>query len=92
MALFDRLGVGHIIHCGDVGGTSVFDELVGRVCTFVWGNMDVAGEGIEDYLQTVGIPVPRKIPVTLELDGRTLAVFHGHEPGFRSALGELDVD
>ncbi len=92
MALFDKLGVGHVIHCGDVGGTEVFDELVGRACTFVWGNMDDLDSGLIAYLQTVGIHPPDEIPVRLTLDGKTFAVFHGHEHGFERAIDTLDVD
>lgn len=92
MALFDRLGIGHVIHCGDVGGTEVFDELVGRPCTFVWGNMDRPDAGLLAYLQSVGIPAPKEVPVRLELDGKTFAVFHGHERGFDRAIDTLDVD
>ncbi len=92
MALFDKLGVGHVIHCGDVGRAEVFDELVGRPCTFVWGNMDVPDGGLAAYLQTVGIRPPDGVPVRLTLDGKTFAVFHGHERGFNRAIDTLDVD
>ncbi len=92
MALFDKLGVSHVIHCGDVGGIKVFDELVGRPCTFVWGNMDHTDGGLLAYLETVGLPPPKTPPARLELDGKTFAVFHGHERGFKKALNALDVD
>ena len=74
MALFERLDAGHVIHCGDVGGGAVFDELVGRSCTFVWGNMDYPDDGIMAYLDTVGITVPDGVPTRLTLDGKTFAV------------------
>ncbi len=90
--LFDREGVEYIVHCGDVGGTAVFDELVGRECTFVWGNMDRGSDGIGEYLRTVALREPVEVPSILRLDGKTLAVFHGHERGFRRALRVLDVD
>ncbi len=92
MTLFDELGVGHVIHCGDVGGSGVFDEIVGRRLTFVWGNMDLPDSGLLAYLQTVGIKPPRAVPVMLTLNGKRIAVFHGHERGFRRAAGTLDVD
>ncbi len=92
MALFDKLGVAHVIHCGDVGGTDVFDEVVGRPCTFVWGNMDDPSGPLESYLRTVGLSIPRAAPTILELDGKRLAVFHGHERGFTRASYALDVD
>lgn len=92
MTLFDEVSVEHVIHCGDVGGTNVFDELVGRPCTFVWGNMDDAWGGLAAYLTTVGLSAPREVPTRLTLDGKTFAVFHGHERGFNAAVNSLDVD
>ena len=92
LALFDKLGVSQIIHCGDVGGQGVFDEFVGRRVSFVWGNMDSPDSGLLAYLNTVGIVAPSKAPVRLELDGKTFAVFHGHERSFNRAVRTLDVD
>lgn len=92
LVLFDGLGVQYVIHCGDVGGTDVFDELVGRSCAFVWGNMDFPDDGLLSYLDTVDIPVPSSIPLRLMLASKSLAVFHGHEAGFGRAVASLDVD
>ena len=92
MALFDDLGVEHVIHCGDVGGNEVLDELVGKPCSFVWGNMDSPTGAQEAYLGAVGIAPPRGIPIRLTLGGKTFAVFHGHERGFEAAVASLDVD
>ncbi len=92
MALFDRLDVKHIVHCGDIGGTEVFDEFVSRPFSFVWGNMDRPTHGLIAYLHTVGITVPNEPPLTLKLGGKRLAVFHGYEEGFERAVDTLDVD
>ena len=92
IGLFEELGVEHIIHCGDVGGESVFDELVGRPCTFVWGNMDRRDAGLLAYLDAVGIPTPTEVPTRVELDGKSIVVFHGHERGFQRAVRTLAVD
>jgi len=92
MALFDELGAGHVIHCGDVGGVRVFGELVGRPLTFVWGNADYETTDLLAYLEGAGIPVPVDVPTTLVLDGKRFAVYHGHEPGFQRAIDGLDVD
>lgn len=86
MALFDSVGVGHVIHCGDVGGVEVFEEMVGRPCTFVWGNTDILTDRLLTFLHTVGIEEPQEVPIRLTLDGKTLAVFHGHEPEFRQSI------
>jgi len=92
LAVFDQAGVQRIVHCGDVGGQAVFDELVGRQVRFVWGNTDLPGDGVGAYLRTVGIPEPTGVPLRLEWAGRRIAVFHGHEPGFRHAAERLGVD
>ena len=90
--LFDCVGVRHVIHCGDVGGMKVFEELVGRPLTFVWGNTDYADDGLITFLTAAGIRIPTEIPTTLDLAGKRFAVFHGFEPGFQTAADTLDVD
>jgi hypothetical protein len=85
VAIFDRVQCAHIIHCGDVGGMEVFDELLGRPMTFVWGNTDFADAGLLGYLERVNVALPSAVPTTVELARRRIAVFHGHEPGFTAA-------
>ena len=92
IAMFDRLAVEHIIHCGDVGGQGVFDELVGRPVTFVWGNTDYQRDVLCAYLESVDITAPRATPTRIELGGKRFAIFHGHEKGFENAPYKLDVD
>lgn len=92
MELFDSLGVEFIVHCGDVGGGDVFDEMVGRPLAFVWGNTDEPDPGTLAYLVSVGIQPPDEVPLRVERSGRRIAVFHGHEQGFSSAIRRLDVD
>lgn len=91
MEFFGRAEVGHIIHCGDVGGEEVFNELLGRPVTFVWGNTDTPSNGLTAYLAATGFKVPADVPTLIELGGKRFAVFHGHEPQFRSCT-KLDVD
>lgn len=92
LAVFDRVGAETLIHCGDVGGISVFDELVGRNLHFVWGNTDVPGHGELAYLKTVGLATPGCVPLRIELAGRTFEVYHGHEPGFNRATANPQAD
>lgn len=92
MALFDALGATQIIHCGDVGGVDVFDEMVGRRVAFVWGNTDEPDSAQNAYLRSVGLTPPADVPVRLECDGKRIAVFHGHEPEFARSLRNLEVD
>jgi len=92
LALFDDAGAEHLIHCGDVGGVPVFEELVGRDLTFVWGNCDVATDAICAFLESTDLQAPRQVPTTVELGAKRFAVFHGHEPQFRRAEELTDVD
>lgn len=92
VSLFERLGVDQIVHCGDVGGIRVFDELVGRRCRFVWGNTDVIEPALIAYLRTAGLPIPAAIPLRIETDGKVILVFHGHEAQFREVLAQGSGD
>ncbi|HNQ24421.1 MAG TPA: YfcE family phosphodiesterase [Phycisphaerae bacterium] len=92
LALFDTLGVQHVIHCGDVGGMGVLEELVGRPCTLVWGNVDLPDAATLAFLHAVGLPAPTDVPTIIELDGRRIAVWHGHEPGFHDGACGPDLD
>ena len=64
MQLFDEHGVEHVVHCGDVGGIPVFDEMLGRPLTFVFGNMDFPDTPLYAYLEAAGLKaVDGKSPV-----------------------------
>jgi len=82
--LLQDLGAEVLVHCGDLGGKAVLNELTGRRVWFVWGNTDVARPLLSRYAQQLGLAVPEGIPLCLELAGRSIAVFHGHEPQFTS--------
>lgn len=90
--LFQRLGVAHVIHCGDVGGVGVFDELLALPLTFVWGNTDFPDRGTLAYLEGVDLKVPADTPTRLTLADKRFAVFHGHEPGFGRAVHSNSFD
>ncbi|MBI1825223.1 MAG: YfcE family phosphodiesterase [Planctomycetes bacterium] len=92
LEIFDGLGVGHIVHCGDVGDEDVFAEFVNRPFTFVWGNTDSPSQGTFAFLRSIGIGPPESVPVILELDGKKFAIFHGHERGFEVAIDSIPVD
>lgn len=92
LEIFHKLGVEHVIHCGDVGGTEVFDELVGWPLTFVWGNTDFPAAPLLTYLKTVGIAPPGAIPAEVTLGGKRFAIFHGHEQGFAQTLENPGTD
>ena len=90
--LFDRLRVDTIIHCGDIGGIAVFDEVAGRSFHFVWGNTDDPDAATRAYVATLGFTEPAELPMLLELAGKKIAVFHGHETGFGKALRSHEYD
>ncbi|GJM24336.1 MAG: phosphodiesterase [Phycisphaerae bacterium] len=90
--IFDRENAATIIHCGDVGGIEVFDEMVGRDVHFVWGNTDYPDQATLAYLRTVELAPPATVPLRLELHGKSIEVFHGHEPEFNHALGSPASD
>ncbi len=92
LARFDELGASMLVHCGDVGGVAVFDELVGRDCRFVWGNTDEPDAALLAYLATTGLTPPDTVPRAFEVGGRRFEVYHGHESAFRQALAAPVAD
>ena len=92
LRLLEKEGASCIVHCGDVGGVSVFDELVGRNVRFVWGNTDYPDASLREYLRAVGLVEPDSVPLRLDFGGKSVAVFHGHESQFQTALATGGVD
>lgn len=86
LRIFERERVQLIVHCGDVGGVEVFDEVVGLPFRFVWGNTDYYDQRLLSYLATVGITAPESIPMVLSAEDKRIAVFHGHEDSFERTL------
>ena len=89
LCLLERVGADAFVHCGDVGGEGVLDELAGRRVWLVWGNTDDPDGGLEAYARSLGLEVGNPAPLRLELDGRALAVFHGHETRFARLMAHL---
>ena len=87
LRFFDSVGAEHVVHCGDVGGRAVLDRLIGRRCSWVWGNMDAGDDELRDCGAAAGCS-----PLRLELDGKVLLVFHGHERGVDQAVAENEPD
>lgn len=82
IALLEEHGAETLIHCGDLGGERVLDQLAGKGAWFVWGNTDQPEARLAQYAQAIGLRPPDGVPLRLQLAGRRVAVFHGHEPGF----------
>jgi putative phosphoesterase len=91
LELCDQMNITEFIHCGDVGGQRIFDQFVGRSLRFVWGNTDYPRPPLRAYLQKVGIPEPSQIPNRFTIDGKSFALFHGHERSFQHALFNPDA-
>lgn len=88
IALLREAGAAALMHCGDVGGQEVIDELgaAGLPAWFVWGNTDYPDPALARYAADLGITPPGEPPLRIELAGKRLAVFHGHEPGFEQLI------
>lgn len=80
--LLQERGATAFVHCGDVGGAGVLEELAGLRAWVVWGNVDDPTAGLVRFAESLGVTVAREVPLRIELDGRVLGVGHGHEPVF----------
>lgn len=86
IALLKRLGAEAFVHCGDIGDEASLDQLAGLRAWFVWGNTDAHEPVIEQYAASIGLPLPVAVPLILELEGRSIHVYHGHERPFNRLL------
>ena len=92
IALLAAHGAQVFFHCGDVGGERVLDEFIQRRLHFVWGNCDDPTPSLRRYVvETLGLALPRE-PLRVELAGRRIAVYHGHEREFAPAVRAPDYD
>ena len=82
LRILQRLGAEAFVHCGDLQSDEVLDELAVVRARFVWGNTDCADARACQYAESLGLEPPTEIPLLLELDGKRIAVFHGHEREF----------
>ncbi|MFQ5423598.1 MAG: metallophosphoesterase family protein [Phycisphaerae bacterium] len=84
VALLEARGAEKLFHCGDLCSEAVLDELAGHDTTFVWGNCDAPTPTLRRYVAEIGLTWPQP-PVIVELAGKRIGLFHGHEKDFRSA-------
>ncbi len=92
MAIFRESGVNTIIHCGDVGGLAVLEEMAGEPSWFVWGNTDHPELGWQRRIEAMDLHWPQEIPLSLTRDGKRIAVCHGHERAFFRARDRGEYD
>ena len=80
--LLRERGATQFFHCGDICGEAVLDELAACHATrFVWGNCDHPSPTLRKYVRDIGL-APPEVPVLAEIDGKSIAVYHGHERPF----------
>lgn len=84
-------GAEALVHCGDVGSLEVLEALAGWRCWYVWGNTDYADGMWQSHVKAMGLPWPEG-PLDLELAGKRIAVYHGHESTFTTALDKARHD
>ncbi|HVP12947.1 MAG TPA: YfcE family phosphodiesterase [Phycisphaerae bacterium] len=89
--LLTQRGAKKLFHCGDICGADVLAELAGHDAAFVWGNCDAPSASLREYVATLGLPWPQE-PVRMEIDGKRIAVCHGHEKEFRRAAEDPTLD
>ncbi|HSW45660.1 MAG TPA: YfcE family phosphodiesterase [Phycisphaerae bacterium] len=89
--LFRQLGVQAVIHCGDIGGMEVLEELSGWQAWFIWGNTDFPRPAWRPQVEALQLPWPDgQLEITLA--GKRIAVFHGHELGCQLAMAVAEHD
>jgi putative phosphoesterase len=71
-------GAEFLIHCGDVGGEHIIDQLAGHRSAFVWGNTDWDRRGLTRYAEALEVQVLQNFG-ELELGGKQFAVTHGDD-------------
>jgi uncharacterized protein len=78
IALLRKRGAELLIHCGDIGGDPILDELAGFPTVMVWGNCDFDRTGLARYAAEIGIDFRGQF-AELEVDGKKIAVTHGDD-------------
>jgi putative phosphoesterase len=90
-ALRDR-GADLIVHCGDVGGRHVLDEMAKLDSAFVWGDKDRDRMGLLRHAQQVKV-VCFGVLGEIDLDGRRAVLVHGDDKRLvRRLLDEQQYD
>lgn len=83
--LLRRHGAEFYIHCGDVGGEGILDQLAGLPAAFVWGNNDYDRMDLQRYAERLEIACYGNF-ADLELGGKRFAVLHGDDFRLRQRI------
>lgn len=86
VAILQDAGATALVHCGDIGTPEVLDQLAGHRAWVVCGNIDYPNSELERHADNLRLPLTHDTPLRLELAGRRLAIFHGHEPHFAALV------
>jgi uncharacterized protein len=85
-------GAEMLIHCGDVGGQNIVDLMAGLKGLFVWGNTDFNQAALSQYAADLGVDCRGEL-AELEVDGKKIAVTHGHDHQIMSRIrGDKSYD
>lgn len=78
--IFRSVGADAAFHCGDIGSLETLRVLRDGMkhCWFVWGNTDHPEPDWIDIVTGMGLHWPNG-PVVVMLDGKRIALAHGHE-------------
>ncbi len=85
VALLRERGAEFFVHCGDIGGEEVLDQLAGLPSVVVFGNTDWDRDDLARYAGTLGIGIGDPY-AELELAGRRIAVLHGDDHALLQSL------
>jgi putative phosphoesterase len=88
LQLLTQVGAQRFVHCGDVGDESVLNELAPHNAWVAFGNTDFPEARLHDYATALGLTTSQTPPLRFELNGKTFAVFHGHESRFSGLFRE----
>src|SRR5689334_21230016 len=78
IAALQTAGAEYFLHCGDVGGEEILDQLAGLPAAFVWGNNDYERRELAAYAERIGVRCLNTFG-ELDLDGKRIAVTHGDD-------------
>lgn len=78
MQLFREEGVGHLIHCGDIGTSEVVEQMSGIPADYVFGNCDSSLNSLRKAIQKNGQTCQDRFGA-LTLAGKQICFLHGDD-------------
>lgn len=92
VAKFRELGIGRILHAGDITSPKMLRLFKGFSCTFVLGNGDIDTEALNEESEKLGFgPIAESCEIDIE--GKKIILFHGNDVSqFRQAVASGKYD